>query len=170
MCIDRDDPTTWPCLQANSSSLTMWGAAAIVRLRLSAAMGRSASTANWESSSCTSFRKDFTAVARASALAAIDRRHHSNALIVADLSNDATYAEVLYETFGPRVIGLQISRHGDGMQPERRPVKHGLDARLHRWPHLSPRTLSISELQARSGVASSTDRRVGRAYQQLMRA
>ena len=62
---------------------------------------------------------------RASALAAIDRQHHSNALIVADLSNDPTYAEALYETFGPRVIGLQISRHGDGMQPERRPVKQG---------------------------------------------
>jgi hypothetical protein len=63
--------------------------------------------------------------ARASALAAVDRRYHGDALIVADLSNDATYAEVLYETFGPRVIGLQISRHGDGMQAERRPVKHG---------------------------------------------
>jgi hypothetical protein len=45
--------------------------------------------------------------ARASALAAVDRRHGSNALIVADLSNDATYAEVLHETFGPRVIGLR---------------------------------------------------------------
>jgi hypothetical protein len=39
--------------------------------------------------------------------------------------NDATYAEVLFETFGSRVIGLQISRHGDGMNVERRPVKHG---------------------------------------------
>ena len=63
--------------------------------------------------------------ARASALAAVDRRYHYDALIVADLSNDATYAEVLCETFGPRVIGLQISRHGDGMNAERRPVKHG---------------------------------------------
>ena len=59
---------------------------------------------------------------RASALAAIDRSYDSNALIVADLSNDATYAEVLFETFGPRVIGLQITRHGDGMYPEHRPV------------------------------------------------
>lgn len=63
--------------------------------------------------------------ARASALAAIDRRHNNNALIVADLSNDATYAEVLFETFGPRVIGLQITRHGDGLNAERRPVKNG---------------------------------------------
>jgi hypothetical protein len=55
----------------------------------------------------------------------IDRRHESDAVIVADLSNDPTYAEVLLETFGPRVIGLHISRHGDGMQAEQRPVNHG---------------------------------------------
>jgi hypothetical protein len=48
---------------------------------------------------------------RASALAAVDRRHGHNALIVADLSYDPTYAEVLLETFGQRVIGMQISRH-----------------------------------------------------------
>jgi hypothetical protein len=63
--------------------------------------------------------------ARASALAAIDRAHHCDALIVADLSNDATYGEVLYETFGPRLIGLQISRNGEGMNPERRQVRNG---------------------------------------------
>jgi hypothetical protein len=63
--------------------------------------------------------------ARASALAVVDRSYHNNALIVADLSNDATYAEVLYETFGRRVIGLQISRHGEGLEAERRPVKSG---------------------------------------------
>jgi hypothetical protein len=62
---------------------------------------------------------------RASALAAIDRRHNNDTVIVADLSNDATYAEVLFETFGTRVIGLQISRFGDGMTPERRPVRDG---------------------------------------------
>ena len=61
---------------------------------------------------------------RASALATVDRRYGSNALIVADLSNDPTYAEALYETFGSRVIGLQITRHGDGMNFERRPVKN----------------------------------------------
>ena len=61
---------------------------------------------------------------RASALATIDRRYNSNALIVADLSNDPTYAEVLFDTFGVRVIGLQITRSGDGMTCERRPVKH----------------------------------------------
>lgn len=63
--------------------------------------------------------------ARASALAAVDRRYQNNALIVADLSNDPSYAETLLSTFGPRVIGLQISRYGDGMQAERRPVGAG---------------------------------------------
>ncbi len=62
--------------------------------------------------------------ARASALAVVDRRQHSEALIVADLSNDPTYAEVLFDTFGQRVIGLHISRSGDGMNYERRPVRH----------------------------------------------
>jgi hypothetical protein len=63
--------------------------------------------------------------ARASALAAVDRRYNHNALIVADLSNDASYADVLLETFGPRVIGMQISRHGDGTDAERRQCNRG---------------------------------------------
>ena len=62
--------------------------------------------------------------ARASALAVIDRRHQSNGLIVADLSTDASYAEVLHATFGRRVIGLQISRNGDGMNAELRAVNN----------------------------------------------
>lgn len=63
--------------------------------------------------------------ARASALAAVDRRYHNNALIVADLTYDPTYGEVLLENFRARVIGLQISRYGDGMDLDRRPTKHG---------------------------------------------
>src|SRR5262249_8818959 len=62
--------------------------------------------------------------ARASELAIIDRQYDCEGLIVADLSNDPTYAEPLHETFGYRVIGLQITRNGDGMNPERRPVKN----------------------------------------------
>ena len=46
-------------------------------------------------------------------------------MIVADLSNDATYGEVLFEMFGRRVIGVQIGRLGDGMTFERRRVKNG---------------------------------------------
>jgi hypothetical protein len=63
--------------------------------------------------------------ARASALAAVDRRYGNCALIVADISNDATYGEVLREHFGPRVIGLHITRNGDGMVAERRATKVG---------------------------------------------
>lgn len=62
--------------------------------------------------------------ARASALATIDRLYNNDAVIIVDLSYDPTYAEPLFETFGERVIGLQISAHGDGMTFERRPVKN----------------------------------------------
>jgi len=63
--------------------------------------------------------------ARASTLAEIDRRYHSNAIIVVDLSNDASYAEVLFQMFGTRLIGFHISRHGDGTSYERRLVNGG---------------------------------------------
>jgi hypothetical protein len=103
--------------------------------------------------------------ARASALATIDRRHHSNALIVADISNDATYAEVLYETFGARVIGMHITRGGDGMHPEWRPVKHGCLAvytigRTHLFELLH------SELQSEL-VRFADSAAMRRAYEQL---
>ncbi len=43
---------------------------------------------------------------------------------VVDLSNDPTYAEALFEVFGERVTDLHITRNGDGMNVERRPVKN----------------------------------------------
>jgi hypothetical protein len=68
---------------------------------------------------------DLYGSARASALAQIDARYDRNALIFADLSNDSSYGEQLLETFGPRVVGVHIGRHGNGMQVERRPVGRG---------------------------------------------
>ena len=62
---------------------------------------------------------------RANALARIDQTYNHDCLIVADLSNDASYAEILMQTFGRRVVGLHISSHGDGMEAERRPTKYG---------------------------------------------
>jgi hypothetical protein len=62
---------------------------------------------------------------RAQALAAVDRRHYHNGLIVADLSNDATYGEILVQAFGRRVIGLQISRYGDGTECLQRATHYG---------------------------------------------
>jgi hypothetical protein len=63
---------------------------------------------------------------RASALAAVDRKYYNNTLIIADLSNEQSYGEFLYQTFGPRVIGLQITRHGDGLNFERRLVGNSI--------------------------------------------
>jgi hypothetical protein len=60
--------------------------------------------------------------ARASSLAVIDRQRDCNAIIVADLSQDPSYAEALYAVFGDRAIGVHITRHGDGMSPEWRRV------------------------------------------------
>ena len=63
--------------------------------------------------------------ARANAIAAIDQSYNYSSLIVADLSYDPTYAEVLLQTFPGRVIGLQISRYGDGMGFEQRCTNYG---------------------------------------------
>jgi hypothetical protein len=105
--------------------------------------------------------------ARASALAQVDRRHNHNALIVADLSNDATYGEVLYETFRQRVIGLQISRGGDGMAAERRPVKDG-SILIYTVGRTYLLELYHAELQA--GIVRMVDDAMSkRAFEQLMR-
>ena len=124
MTFNRDDPNTWPDCRplimahdvgrSRDSSTAVIGGNCPVGPRL---LGIK---------ELEELPKGLYGSQRASALAAIDRRHNNNTLIVADLSNDATYAEVLFDTFGPlRVIGLQISRFGDGMTPERRPVKNG---------------------------------------------
>jgi hypothetical protein len=63
---------------------------------------------------------------RANALAAVDRRYYSNALIIADLSNDSSYAEDLWHMFGHRTVGVHITRHGNGMDFERRQVPGGV--------------------------------------------
>jgi hypothetical protein len=123
MTFNRDDPNTWPCFKpliiahdvgrSRDRSTAVVGGPGPFEPRLIGIK------------EAAELPQGLYGSARASALATIDRRYYSNAIIVADLSNDATYAEVLFETFGSRVIGLQISRHGDGMNFERRAVKHG---------------------------------------------
>ncbi len=62
---------------------------------------------------------------RADALAMIDRRN-PNALIIADLSFDPSYADMLFERFGDRVIGLHITSSGDTIDNwEQRQLKRG---------------------------------------------
>jgi hypothetical protein len=60
----------------------------------------------------------------ANALAEIDQLYERDCVIVADLSRDPTYAEVLYDTFGPRIVGLQIGRSGAGTTFQRWPVRN----------------------------------------------
>jgi hypothetical protein len=145
MTFNRDDPNTWPCFKP---------------LIIAHDVGRSRDRSTAVIGGNGPFQPRLLGIKelkelpqglygsnRASALATIDRHYCSDAVIVADLSNDATYGEVLYETFGPRVIGLHISRNGDGMNPERRPVKHGA-----MWVYTIGRTHLIelfhTELQA----------------------
>ena len=44
----------------------------------------------------------------ANALATIDQTYNRDCLIVADLSNDATYGETLFDTFGRRVLAYRL--------------------------------------------------------------
>jgi hypothetical protein len=64
--------------------------------------------------------------ALASELARVDGRYNRDAVIIADLSSDPTYAEVLFENFGRRVVGMQIGSAGDGAECERRRVRNGI--------------------------------------------
>ncbi|MEH2568934.1 hypothetical protein V1289_008561 [Bradyrhizobium sp. AZCC 2289] len=123
MSYNLDDVSTWPCFRP-----------VIIAHDVGRSRDRSTAVVGGNSpygrcllgiAEAEELPQNFFGHARASALAAVDRRHNNNALIVADLSYDPTYGEVLRETFGPRVIGTQISRHGDGMNAELRPTKHG---------------------------------------------
>ena len=102
---------------------------------------------------------------RASELAKVDRHYEGNALIIADLSHDPTYAESLFDIAGPRVIGLHITRHGDGIWGEWRPVKHGA-IRVYTVGRSYLLELLHSKLQAR--LLKFVDGPMSRkAYQQL---
>jgi hypothetical protein len=123
MMFNRDDPRTWPCCRpliiahdvgrSRDRSTAVVGGNSPVEPRLVGIL------------ESEELPQGLFGSQRASALAAVDRRHCSNAIIVADLSFDPTYAEVLHQTFGARAIGLQIGSHGEGLTVELRPVNHG---------------------------------------------
>jgi hypothetical protein len=102
---------------------------------------------------------------RANALAAVDRRYHHNGLIVADLSNDATYAETLVQSFNRRVIGLQISRFGDGTEFETRATHFGALS-IYKIGRTFLIELLHSDLQS-DRVRLGNDPNLKRAYEQL---
>jgi hypothetical protein len=165
MIFNRDDPNTWPIFRP---------------LIIAHDVGRSRDRSTAVVGGLGPFQprllgiKEFLELpqglygsARASALAAIDRRYESDALIVADLSNDPSYAEVLFETFGRRVIGLHISRHGDGMNFERRRVKHGA---IPVYTAGRSYLLELYQSELQSGQVRIVDGPMAqRAYEQLMR-
>ena len=64
--------------------------------------------------------------ALANQLAAVDQKYNRDCVIIADLTNDATYGETLFDTFGRRVIGVQIGTSGDGTTCEQRRVRNGV--------------------------------------------
>jgi hypothetical protein len=164
MTFNRDDPNTWPCFYP---------------LIIAHDVGRSRDRSTAVIGGNSPFQPRLLGIrelhelpqgqygsARASALATIDRQYNSNALIVADLSRDDTYAEVLFEMFGARAIGIRISRYGNGMDCERWPVKHSamLIYTIGRTYLLE---LFHSELQ--SGEVRFVDGPMSkRAYEQLM--
>ena len=79
---------------------------------------------------------------RADALAMVDSRYHK-ALIIADLSYDPSYADILVERFGERVIGLQITSTGDTLDNwEVQTAQTWADLGLQGKPYLSARFIA----------------------------
>jgi hypothetical protein len=102
---------------------------------------------------------------RANALATIDRQYNHHSLIIADLSNDATYAEILVQTFGCRIVGLQISRHGDGLGAERRSTRYG-----PLWVYTIGRTILLEQLHREFQsdlIRLGTSPEIRRGFEQL---
>ncbi len=104
--------------------------------------------------------------ALADALSRVDRCFNSKTLIVADISTDGTYGEVLFERFGPRLIGLHITRSGDGLKGEYRQVKGGAFlvytiGRTYLFDLLY-REMQTNKVRIQDGAESR------RAYEQLM--
>jgi hypothetical protein len=123
MTVDRNDPSTWPDIKpiiiAHDVARSHDRSTAVVG-GLSHYCPRLFGIAHLEE-----LPLGLCGSERANALAAVDYRYGRNTLIVADLSNDASYAEDLAHTFGHRVIGVHITRHGNGMDFERRLVPGG---------------------------------------------
>ncbi len=164
MIFNRDDPNTWPCFRpliiahdvgrSRDRSTAVIGGNSPVQPRLLGIR------------ELNELPQGLCGSPRASALATVDRQYNCNALIVADLSNDATYAEVLFETFGPRIIGLHITRSGDGMSFERRPVNNGS---MLVYPIGRTYLLELFHSELQSDVVRFVDGPMARrAYEQLM--
>jgi hypothetical protein len=159
-----DDPSTWPCFKP---------------LIIAHDVGRSRDRSTAVVGGISPFKSSVVGLrdaeelpqglygsARANALAVVDRRYHRDALIIADLSSDPSYGEVLYKTFGRRVIGVHIGRSGDGTNVELRPVgSHSMLVYTVGRSYLLE--LLHRELDARQ-VRFSNGPDIKRAYEQLV--
>jgi Terminase large subunit, T4likevirus-type, N-terminal len=104
---------------------------------------------------------------RADALSMIDRCY-PKALIIADLSYDPSYADILVERFGERVIGLQITSSGDTMDNwEVRQLRRGRIL-VYRVSRTYLFDLLLREMQNET-VRILHGANSVRAYEQLMR-
>jgi hypothetical protein len=102
----------------------------------------------------------------AKTLAAIVQTYNRNCLIVPDLSRDPTYAETLFDTFGPRVVGVQIGPSGDGTTCVPWRVRNGF-IRVYQVGRTHLLELLLSEMRdGRVRFADSADS--SRTYEQLM--
>jgi len=163
MTFNRDDPSTWPAMRPTIIAHDV----ARSRDRSTAVVGGLSyfQPTLFGIQHLEELPQGLCGSERANALAVVDRRYYSNALIVADLSNDASYAEVLSHTFGPRFVGIHITRHGDGMTFERRQVPGGVI-----WVYSIGRTTLIQKYLAEleRGEMRTVDNAMSRlAYQQL---
>jgi hypothetical protein len=104
---------------------------------------------------------------RADALAMIDSRC-AKALIIADLSYDPSYADILVEKFGERVIGLQITSSGDTIDNwEVRQLRRGRIV-VYKVSRTYLLDLLLREMQNES-LRILDDANSVHAYEQLMR-
>ena len=163
MTFTRDDPSTWPDIKpiiiAHDVARSHDRSTAVVG-GLSYYQPRLFGIAHLEE-----LPIGLSGSERANALAEVDRRYYSNALIVADLSNDASYAEDLWHTFGDRIVGVHITWRGDGMKFERRLVPGGAI-----WVYSIGRTTLIENYLAemeRGDMRIVNNEMSRRAYQQL---
>ena len=62
---------------------------------------------------------------RAAELRRIDQSYEHKTLLVFDVSNDSTYGEILLSMFPRRLLGIQITSSGDGMELDHRFYANG---------------------------------------------
>jgi hypothetical protein len=163
MAFHPEDPTTWPCFRplimahdvarAGDRSTVVIGGLGPVRPPLTGVVYGN------------ELPQGLYGHGLANELVSIDRKFQCNALIIADISRDDSYAEILYQAFGRRVIGLQITRYGDGSQGRWREVQNGsmLFFSVGRTYLFD---LLLAQLQANQ-VRLSQDAEVRRSFDQL---